>query len=643
MSKRLLNELLNADALYYSTGKSPLSDAEYDSKRDEFRALEPQHPYLKTVGAKLAANAKPVKHRLISGSQEKLKSPEEIQAWAVKGGKLGYKEQWKLDGYTLVLTYLEGILTEAASRGDGEVGESVLWNAVLLSSVPKRLSRAFTGDVRGECVLSKTKFAKFFAPLGYSNPRNAVAVIRDQKGTGMAEHLDFIAFDINVEPQMDFKTETERTLFMQALGFTTVDGWLAETPQQIQSIWANLAEQRSKYDYEVDGVVVRYESIAEQQQAGTTSDFRPKGQKCIKFANDEAETTCIGYEITMGSTGALIPTLKFNTVELGGAKVSSVLGCNFPLLKERGIHVGDKVILSRRGGVIPYVESVSAPGADRKAIEAPKECPYCGSKTFEEGAYVKCSNEDCEGRGFRQLLSWVRKREIKQLGETLLQELYDNHSIKFPQDLYTLTYPVLSQVQLSGRTVGTGAKTVLAEIEKSKQCPLTDLMGSVSIKLLGRREAELIMGKTGIKSLGEWFSLTESQLLSVEGYQDTKANAIVAGIKKARPVILALVEAGVEWFVEAPKTTVPGGALSGQVLVFTGAIQKCDATGARFTRKRMQELAKNAGADLSDEVRDGVTMLVTAEVDSTSSKMKKAKQLGVKIVHENDFFSGLGL
>jgi NAD-dependent DNA ligase len=222
--------------------------------------------------------------------------------------------------------------------------------------------------------------------------------------------------------------------------------------------------------------------------------------------------------------------------------------------------------------------------------------------------------------------------------------LYDEHDIKKPADLYRLTYGQLSQVQLGGRVVGTGAKQVLAEIEKSKQCPLADLVGSVGIKFLGRREAENILEKLGISQLDDLYLVTPEELTRV-GY-NLKAQIIVDGLKKARPVIDALLEAGVT-VPKSKKAPAPalsqGGVLSGHTVVFTGAIQKCDASGTRYTRKKMQELALSAGASVLDDVREGVTMLVLADPDSTSSKTKKAMKLGVKLVHENDFFSMVGL
>jgi DNA ligase (NAD+) len=501
-SKNLLTELLEADSKYYSTGTSPLSDAQYDMKRAQFKKLEPNHSYNQTIGAPIPVDAKPVKHRIVAGSLEKLQDPTEISAWGSKKGRSGYRMDWKLDGYTLVLQYEDGVLKEAATRGDGVIGESVLWNAALMESVPKRLPVPFTGDVRGECVLNKVIFERVFKPLGYSNARNAVAVIRDQKGNGLAKYLSFVAFDLVTLGDEVFNSENEKRSFMAQMGFTVVPSILIDfNVRNIFETFDTFQANRIEYCYEVDGVVVRYESLAEQAEVGSTSDLRPKGQRCIKFANEEAKTVCTGYTLTLGSSGSIIPTLSFEPVEIGGAMVSSVLGCNFTLLKEKDIAIGDHVTLTRAGGVIPYIQRVDQRPTNRVLINPPKFCPICGYTTVWEGAHLKCGNEECEGKAFRLLQLWVQKREIKGLGETLLQTLYDEYEVMTPVDLYSLNYATLSQVMMSGRKVGTSASTILAEIEKSKECSLQDLVGSVGVKLLGRQEAENIMNRLGVTTL----------------------------------------------------------------------------------------------------------------------------------------------
>lgn len=375
LAETLLGRLLEADFEYYTKGKSLWSDNEYDRMREEFKALDPSHPYHQTVGARIPADAKKVTHRLVAGSQEKIKTEDELMSWAEKNTQPGFVMQWKLDGSTLVLQYTDGCLVEAATRGDGIIGESVLWNVLLMPSVPKRLPIPFTGDVRGEVILSKAKHESIFKPLGYSNPRNSVAVIRDQKGTDLAQHLDFIAFDMVALDGEKCTTELACVATLTTLGFTPVYTLSIKSAQDLWSAFQKFEEKLPAFEYEADGVVARYDVVAAQAALGLSSDNRPKGQRSIKFANNEAETTVVGVEFTIGSTGRINPVIALNPVECGGVIISSVTGNNFQFIQENlgGICIGDKVVIERCGGVIPGIVRV-----------IPRySCPHCGFEGIE--------------------------------------------------------------------------------------------------------------------------------------------------------------------------------------------------------------------------------------------------------------------
>jgi len=274
-------------------------------------------------------------------------------------------------------------------------------------------------------------------------------------------------------------------------------------------------------------------------------------------------------------------------------------------------------------------------------IVAPDTCPFCGKPVVLEGAHTKCVNSECLGRGFQKVMQWVVKRDIKGLGDVTLGNLYDLGYVRTPADLYNLDYLVLEDL------VGEKTSDKLIEaLQKSKHCLLSELMGSVCIRFLGRRECEIIQEKTGISTVNGWFNLTVKDLLSVGGYQERKATEIVEGIYQTKGLIMALLKAGVVPYIEeaaAPAPSQTGLPLSGQILLFTGRIDRCDASGVRFTRKRMQQLAKDEGAQVVDDFDSSVTMLVTAELNSTSSKMKKAQKSGTKIVSEDDFFTMIGI
>lgn len=654
-----LKELLEADHQYYINGKSSLSDAEYDYKKQQFKKENPDHPYCKTVGAPPPAGTVKVKHVIAAGSQDKLSGSEDIMAWANKFPGELFCVGYKGDGITLVLTYVDGMLVEAATRGDGVEGESVLANALLMDSVKKQLREPLSIIVRGETMLSKENFKKYFAPYGYSNERNSVACIRDQKGTGLAKHLTFVAFDIfNIDGSPvttsagTATTENDNLDAIRHLGFTPIFTCTDVSADDIQNVHADMEAKKDEYEFITDGTVVRCLSLAIQASLGMTSDMCPRGQRCIKWVADTAETTVTGYVLSLGSTGAIIPTYKLNTVHIGGVEVSSVLMNNFGYVAKYGAGIGDKVLISRRGGVIPHLEKVVAKGENRVPVLPPDECPVCGGKTKlvkseveEDVAVLYCTNDECEGKGVQRVKAWIKKTDILFVGDKLLQELYDNHNIKTPHDLYSLTEQYLAKVVVGNGVYGENASRTMAEIEKSKSLPLHVFMGSLCVRFLGRDEAKNIMKKLNISTLEEFLSIKPEDLLSVSGYKDKKAYAITEGLQNVREEIEALLAAGVKISEEKAEEVplVTSGSLSGSSFCFTGAINRVDADGKRFTREKMQSLAVANGGTITDKVKAGTTYLVQADPNSTSNKTEAAKKVGTKIIGEDEFFSMVGV
>jgi DNA ligase (NAD+) len=655
----LLNELLRADHEYYINGISALSDAEYDHKKHSFKSENPDHPYCKTVGTPPPAGTVKVKHTIVAGSQEKLASAEDIKGWTGKYPGEMFSIGYKGDGITLVLTYKDGLLVDAVTRGDGVEGESVLANALLMDSVKKQLREPLDIVVRGETMLFKENFKKYFAPLGYSNERNSVACIRDQKGTGLAKHLTFVAFDIfnsDGSPVTTSNgtatTECDNHNIMDYLGFTPISTIFMVMAPIVQATHDAMEAAKENIPYITDGTVVRYQSLAVQAAMGMTNDMCPRGQRCIKWVADTAETTVTGYTLSMGSTGAIIPTFNLNTVNIGSVEVSSVLMNNFGYVAKYGAGVGDKVLISRRGGVIPHLEELVSKGENRTPILPPEECPVCGSKTKlvrsekeEDVAVLYCTNDSCEGKGVQRVKAWIKKTNILFIGDVLLQELYDNHDVKMPHDIYKLTEQYLSKVEVGSGVYGANASRTMAEIEKSRSLPLHTFIGSLCVRFLGREEAKNIMKKLNISTLEGFMAIKPEDLLSVEGYKDKKAYAIVEGLQNAKEEVEALLAVGVKVAEEKAEEVpvVTSGGLLGSSFCFTGAVNRVSDAGERYTRKMLQALVLANGGSVVDDVKAGTTYLVQADPSSTSSKTKAAAKHGTKVVSEENFFKMIGM
>jgi DNA ligase (NAD+) len=636
---KLIKMISDASAAYYNTDAPQMSDTEFDGLIEKLRDIDPDHPLLYKVGARPMGRV--YEHSIPAGSQEKLKDKNAYDKWIEQTRNHGcrrYAKGLKMDGLTIVLDFQDGKLTRALSRGDGFFGADLSSNVIQMKNVKKVLPVPFSGSLRGEMILAKSDFEKHFAPLGYTNPRNSASgVSSDQKGTGLHKHLKVLYFDCIGNDGS--ATEEESLRYMKdILGLDVVETEFFDDPESLWNVWAAMASVRDSLDFEIDGVVVRVNEIAIQNEMGSTSDLRPKSQRCLKFEAQGALTELLAVELSIGSNGAIVPTGKLNPVHIGGVTVSSALLSNFLEVQRLDIAVGDTVYVTRRGDVIPKIEHVVDRPANRQPIAVPDTCIVCGAKTEMVGAYLLCTNDLCVGTEFRRLLKYVSKRNIKFLGEETLAELYENHAIKTPPDLYTLTEEYLRNVTKGkGSIVGEGAKVIIAEIDKSRTVQLKDLLGCLAIPMLGRRQTEIIIN-LGIDSIEKFLDLKVEELVQYPGFKDAKATAIVNGIQAARPLIDKMCRIlTLTATTKKEVTAMQESKLSGKQFCFTGAIEKLDGSGKRFTRDMMHSTVLANGGTVTDTVGKA-TILVQADVTSVSSKSKKAAKIGATIMAEQEFW-----
>lgn len=631
----IIEKLRAASNAYYNLGKPIMSDHEYDELVDHLRLTDPDNPYLKTIGAPAMGTV--VKHDIPVGSQEKLKTREEFDRWTeLVANMTGVEKkpfviQHKLDGITIVLTYENGKLIRAVTRGDGTQGEDVTRNVVHMHGVPQELPEPFTGTVRGEILLYKGPFKEHFEPLGYKNPRNTAAgKTRDQKADPeLLKHFVVQAFDIT----SDDETEEERSHRFTQYGFQGVYTAAFQTADEVWDFYEWTGTRRDTIAFEIDGVIVRANKISVQDELGMSSDMRPKGQRCVKFEALSKSTFVESVEVTIGHTGAHIPTIKVQPVEIGGVTITSILGNNYEYLGNLDIAIGDKIEVERAGDVIPHIKGVLERPTDRQPILPPTECISCGGPISQEGAYHLCTNPECEGIEFRRLKSWVNKRDIKFVGDGLLAELYTNHGIKRPADLYTITEEYLQTVPRGGGVVGTGARHIMPEIEKSKTATLQQFLGSLAIKFLGRRQVEIMMKTCGLETLEDFLNVTVEELESKEGFSEggSKAKGIVEGIQNARETIDSLLAAGIAIDYTQPAASGgEGGKAAGKSFCFTGALP------SGMKRADAEAMAKAAGGEIRS-VSKNLDYLVIADPESNSSKATKARNLGITLISEEEF------
>jgi DNA ligase (NAD+) len=478
-------------------------------------------------------------------------------------------------------------------------------------------------------MLSVKKFKETFEPLGYQNPRNTVSgLLRDRKGGDLQKHFAIICYDVC--NGKEWTTESERIEFIKELGFQTVDHKEFNTGADVWKAYKDLENERETIDFEIDGVIVRANYLFVQANLGSSSDMRPKGQRCVKFASQKAITVLEGIMVSQGHTGAMIPTGVLKPVRVGGVTISHVLLNNYDYIKELGLTEGCQIEVERAGDVIPHVNRVI--DITNKPIVPPTKCIVCNSDLVKEGVHWTCKNDACDGKAFQRLKNWVTKREIKFVGDELLAELFNHHNILTPADLYTLKEEDLYKVKRGQGIVGTASKQIMVEINKSRSCELNDLIGSLGIQFMGRRQAEIMMSQ-GIDTLEKFMSVTVEQLKSLPGFSEegSKAPGIVAGIQKAKPQIEKLLE--YIMIIQPEKVKVnTSHPLSGKSVCFTGVRLKGDEV-TKF---------QAAGAKEKSGVAKGLDYLVAKDVGSGSSKMQKAASLGVTILSLEDFKKLLG-
>lgn len=622
----LEEKLRTASEAYYNSGTTVMSDEDFDSLKKELQEADPDNAFLKEVGAPVAAkHLQKVQHRIAMGSltnctRQGDKANPSFDEWHDKRDRAEVCVMHKLDGSSIEVIYRDGKLVQAITRGDGFEGEDVTQNVRKFKNIPLQLATKWNGSVRGEAMLYRDEFAQYFK--GESNPRNSAnGTVRRSDGT-LAQHLRFVAFDGDGE----YKTHRQRLEALAGLGFEPVWFRVLTKTEDVMEIHQEQGNSRDSLPYEIDGLVVKVNDCEAYEALGER-DNRPKGGVAFKFEAMGGATKLLGIKLSIGHTGAIIPTADLAPIQIGGVTVTSALLNNYDEIERLGIAINDEVRVVRRGDVIPKVEGKAQEGKDRKAIKPPTECIACKSKLEKVGVHWMCKSENCTGKNFRLLKSWVTKRGILYLGDTILEELYDKYEVKEPQDLYKLSVEKLTPVRVGNGILGaSNAKRIMEQIDASRDCPLNEFVGSLGIEFLGRRQAEIMIGQ-GVDTLKKFLTLKAEELAKMEGFSGRKATAITVGLVKAARRMKALLDNGVKVSNPSKPSANGGGKLAGRSVCFTGVRPSKDEE-AQFAA---------LGGIVKSGVSKGLEYLVMANPSSMSNKAKKAREYGTKLIGYKEF------
>jgi DNA ligase (NAD+) len=654
--EELREKLRHHEYRYHVLDDPEISDAAYDKLWAKLKELEAAHPELVTpdsptarVGAPPRAGFQTFKHTRPMLSLDNAFSFDALRDFdrRVREGvgreEIAYIAEHKFDGLSISLIYEDGVLVRGVTRGDGTTGEEVTPNVRTIRSIPLRISEETlkkakmpgSFEVRGEVIMTRKAFeamnrqqeqsgGKIFA-----NARNAAAgAVRTLDSNVTAQrNLDFFAYYLLRDGKVALAKHSESLEALKTLRFRASDDWkLCDGIEEVVKYCESWDAKREKLPYEIDGVVVKVNSVALQNELGFTSKS-PRWAIAFKYPARQETTVVKDIQVNVGRTGVLTPWTLLEPVQIGGVTVSRSTLHNMDEIGRLGVQIGDTVLVERAGEVIPHVLKVVKEGKDRRPFRMPKNCPECGSKIHRvegEVAY-RCLNSTCPAKRRESLLHYAGRHamNIDGLGEKIVDQLVEKNLVKDVADLYPLKLDEVAELE---RMAEKSAQNLLDEIEASKKNSLSRLIYALGILFVGERTGQLLAEH--FSSLDELAAASQEQLEEVPEVGPKVANSIVQFFSEPanRQLIKKLEKAGVR--PTAEKREVKSNKFAGKSFVFTGGL-------ANRSREDAGELVKQHGGKVASSVSKKTDYVVVGT--DPGSKYDKAKELGVPILSETEF------
>ena len=616
--QKLENKIARARDKYYNE-QPEVSDKVFDAWVDELASLDPNNKQITNVGAAPKNNAWPkAQHKFAMSSLNKVNTPTEFKRWAsdCKAKKILLTQ--KLDGISINTIWKDGELIRAITRGDGTTGEDITRNVRKMKGIPKKLKKKFTGNLRGEIILLKSDHKKHFSD--YANPRNAASGIAKRYDGKGNEHLTVMMYQLVAG--VNFDTEGAQFSYLESLGvlvpewnvYSNLDEAIAEYTQYENKL-------RDKLDYEIDGMVARVDSVADQLALGE-KNHRPKGAIAFKFAAEARETTLRNIVWQVGNSGRITPVAEFDTIELVGAKISRATLYNYSYIRKLNIYIGCKIIVSRANDVIPRVEEVVLTNQKVQPFRRPTFCPECNKPITRSGEYLICTNrQGCPAQALGRLKTWIAENGILEWGDKVLIQLLDKGLVSDVGDLYRLEPEEIAKLDRMGKK---SAQNLVDILQKHKSIPLENFIGGLGIEGVATTTTKIII-RAGYDTLDAIMKMTLCDLEALEGFGATRAQAFYDGLRENKVRIEDIQKAGVKI-----KDRVKG-KLTGKTFCFTGK--------SSLPRPQLHKLVAEAGGDVKKSVSKDLSYLVVADKNSTSSKMLAAKKLGIGVLSEKEFLA----
>ncbi len=642
---------------YYVLNEPEISDAEYDRHFQELEELERTYPDLITadsptqrVGAKPLEEFGTYEHSIPMLSLNSVTAEEEVRDFddrvrrMLGGEEIEYVVEPKIDGLAMELIYEDGSFVVGSTRGDGYTGEDITQNLKTIKTIPLRIF-AVEGvnaplsllEVRGEVFMPLSRFKELNKELGekgekmFANPRNAAAgsVRQLDPRVTASRPLDFFAYGVGRTEGKEFSTQWEVLDYLRRIGFK-VNPLIRrfETIEKVITYHKEVEEKRDDLDYEIDGVVVKVNSIAQQNTLGTISRS-PRWALAYKFPAQEEFTVVNDILVQVGRTGALTPVAVLEPVQIAGVTVSRATLHNEDELRKKDVRIGDTVVVERAGDVIPEVVSVikSKRTGVEQEFRMPEICPVCGADVLKEGPIVRCIGISCSAQLKERIKHFasLRALNIEGLGEKLIEQLVDRKLVSDAADLFFLTKHDLLKLERMGEKL---AQNILDAIEKSKETTFARLLHALGIRHVGEHTASLLADN--FNDMDELRNARYEDLIRVPEIGPEVAKSILLFFEQesTKELLAKLERAGVRY--EKKAREVEEGVeriLAGKTFVFTGRIS--------MPREDAKRMVERLGGKVASSVSKKTDYVVAGE--EAGSKLEQAKKLGVKIIDEAEF------
>ena len=628
---------------YYVLDNPSISDYDYDRLLHELLDIETEFPDLTTensptrrVGGMALNTFAPVRHEVQMGSLQDVFDTADIAAFDARVRETVadpvYIVEPKIDGLSVSLEYRDGAFWRGSTRGDGVTGEDVSENLKTVGSIPMTLTEKLPFlEVRGEVYMPRASFDRVVARQleneeePFKNPRNAAAGSLRQKDSRVTAQRGLDIFIFNIQ-QIEGKTLTghKQSLdYLAALGFKVIPSYKAFTDisDAIAEI-GRIGENRYDFPFDIDGAVIKVDDFTEREQLGATAKF-PRWAVAFKYPPEEKPTTLREIEIRVGRTGALTPTAVFEPITLAGTTVSRAVLHNQDFINEKGIAIGDTIVVRKAGDIIPEVVSVAfhQPGAPVYRISS--VCPSCGSiAEREEGeAVLRCVNMACPAQVARNLVHFASRdaMDIDGLGPAIVHQLLESGLVHSAADLYTLEKEPLAALERMGEK---SAQNLLEALERSKSRDLSRLLFALGIPGIGQRSAQLLAQRFG--SMDGVLAATAEEIAGIDGYGGIMAQSVADffALGQNRALIERFRSLGLNMLCE---TAPAADTLAGKTFVLTGTLPS-------LTRSEAKEMIEAAGGKVSGSVSKKTDYVVAGE--EAGGKLTKAQSLGVAVIDE---------